>query len=1196
MLALATPPTRFGPFRLLASAGKGGMGEVFRAVHEARDIEVAIKVMSARRARDPHFSSALRAEVRAVARLHHPGIIMVFDCGEVSAAVERNTGGRFVAGSSWLAMELASYSLQDLDRSRLDWWHVRNILVRILDALAHSHARGVIHRDLKPANVLFVEGAHGRQLKLSDFGLAHALDDEPTAEDEEPRRVSGTPRFMSPEQITGQWRAQGPWTDLYALGCLSYWLVDGEPPFRDGDTDAILQGHLHGELPPLRAPFAVPPHFGMWLGRLLAKRPEDRFERATDAAQALFALGEPPGQERPGQPAPLGFVAPLSPTVVPSSLSEDLGMTEIISDVIHAPPSVPELRALERPPSSPRHRAVGASFSVPRTWHRKEAPPLSLDLVGVGLGLFGLRQIPLVDRQAERDQIWETLRQVAYRSSPRLTLLRGGTGTGKSRLASWMAERAHELGAATPLTATHSPQEGKADGLGGMLANHLRCVGLSRERILERVRHSVADASLSPDDLHDCLALTEIICAATHADYREEDARIRFRTPSERYVVVERFLRRFAAHRPLLMVLDDLQWGNDTLAWLEHLLHSAESQALPLLVVGTVQTDALLERPLALQRLRALARQEPVSTLEVGPLSEEHQRELVTRLLGLNPGLVNQVTARTGGNPLYAVQLVGDWVERGVLELGPGGFRLVEGESGAIPTDLHQVFRERLRLLVHQEPGEAPNDALLGLELAAVLGTEVHRREWKAVCRKEGVALPLLAVDQMVSTDLATLQGGSWSFTHEALRETLVRLAREQGRLARHHAHCARALAELYSPEHPGIALRRARHLIAAGEREAALQPLLQATAQARVRCEFELAHSHCQRYQRLLDELSAPADDLRRAQGWLERAKLLIRQDELSDADEVLQRAAEVGEARQEVRLVGWAMQLRADVANRRGQIPEGLTFLERAEAIFDADDDLLGQARTTQTRAELRYWAGEYYEAEQHFRRARQLFRRAGEELELARVEMALGALYTTLGNSERATAMLLHAREVFERHGDVGEVASALNNLGEVHRQGGNFYQAERAYLESLAMLERIGITDDLVILVNLGMVRLVQNHVDDAAPLFRKVLSLLQGSQRDGYLAFAHLANLPAAAHHGRWDEWDHHLSQGMELLESTGFVDADLAVITRDAGERALLAGQPARARHALLIARSQWLSMARQDQAASIDRILLRVP
>ncbi|WP_164856228.1 serine/threonine-protein kinase PknK [Lujinxingia sediminis] len=1192
----AADPTHFGPFRILASAGKGGMGEVFRAVHLDREVEVAVKVMSARRARDPHFSSALRAEVRAVARLHHPGIIMVFDCGEVSPQIEEETGGRFVAGSSWLAMELASYSLQDLNRSTLDWWHVRNILVRILDALAHSHARGVIHRDLKPANVLFVDGAQGRQLKLSDFGLAHALDDEHMENEETPRTISGTPRFMSPEQITGQWRDHGPWTDLYALGCLAYWLVDGEPPFRDGDTDAILRGHLQGVLPPLRAPFAVPREFGVWLGQLLAKSPMDRFQRAADAAQALFALGEPDGEERPVQPSPLGFVVPLNPTLAPSPSIDDLGMTEIISDVINSPPSVPELRALERPPSSPRHRAVGAAYNVPRTWHRKEAPPLSLEMVGVGLGLFGLRQVPLVNRDAERDALWESLRQVAHHSNPRVALLRGGTGTGKSRLASWMAERAHELGAATPLIATHSPLEGPADGLGGMMANHLRCVGLPRERVLERVRQSVSDTALGPDDLHDCLALTEIICAATLPDYREDEARIRFRTPAERYVVIERFLRRFARTRPLLVVLDDLQWGNDALAWLEHLMRSSEARHLALLVVGTVQTDALLDRPLARQRLRELTAQEPISTIEVGPLSDPHQRALVSQLLGLDAALIEQVTDRTSGNPLYAVQLVGDWVERGVLQLGPGGFRLVEGESSAMPTDLHQVFRERLRQIVRHDLREPPSDALLGLELAAVLGTEVHRREWKAVCRKEGVPLPLLAVDQMVATDLATLAGKGWSFTHEALRETLVRLAEEQGRLTTHHAHCARALEELYPTAQPGLALRRARHLIAAGLPEEALGPMLQAAGQARVRCEFELAHAHLQRHQALLDELCVPHDDVRRAEGWLERAMILIRQDELAGADEILERAVTVGQTRADQRLVGWAMQLRADVANRRGQIPEGLTYIEEARAIFEATGEVIGQARTSQILAELRYWAGEYYEAEQHFRRARQLFRKAGEDLELARVEMALGALYTTLGNPQRATAMLLHAREVFERYGDVGEVASVLNNLGEVHRQVGNLHQAERAYLESLAMLERIGMADDVVVLVNLGMVRLVQNHVDDAAPLFRKVLTLVEGSQRGGYLAFAHLANLSAAAHHGRWEQWDHHLAQGEPLLESTGFVDADLAVITRDAGERALRAGEHGRARRALQIARSQWLSMARQDQAAAIDRILLRVP
>ena len=370
------------------------MGEVFRAIHIDRGFPVAFKIMNADRARDPDMRAALRREIRAVARLHHPGIVMVFDCGEVPSEIEHDSRGRFVTGSSWFAMELATYSLEDLDRNDLDWWQVRNIFVRILDALAHSHARGVIHRDLKPGNVLFVEGSDGRHLKLTDFGLAHALDVRP---DDQPRndgltdKITGTPRFMSPEQITGRWRDHGPWTDLYALGCLAYWLIDGDPPYRGDDADRIMQSHLDEPLPPLHASFDLPPGFGAWLGRLLAKRPGERFQRAADAARALFALGDPPGQRRSDEHQRLEFHAPLDRGLDADTPDTDMGMTEIISDVIAAP-SVPDLQSLQQSGRPPAASFDGRdSVEIPASWRRSEPPPMSTDLIGVGLGLFGLR-------------------------------------------------------------------------------------------------------------------------------------------------------------------------------------------------------------------------------------------------------------------------------------------------------------------------------------------------------------------------------------------------------------------------------------------------------------------------------------------------------------------------------------------------------------------------------------------------------------------------------------------------------------------------------------------------------------------------------------------------------------------------------------------------------------------------------------
>ena len=125
-------------------------------------------------------------------------------------------------------------------------------LLQVLRALAYAHARGIIHRDLKPANVLLaVDQGGSRRAMLTDFGIAQAFDaGAAPAIDSADERVTGTPKFMAPEQITGSWREQGPWTDLYALGCLAYWMVCGRVPHEGSSAYVILKSHLERDPPP----------------------------------------------------------------------------------------------------------------------------------------------------------------------------------------------------------------------------------------------------------------------------------------------------------------------------------------------------------------------------------------------------------------------------------------------------------------------------------------------------------------------------------------------------------------------------------------------------------------------------------------------------------------------------------------------------------------------------------------------------------------------------------------------------------------------------------------------------------------------------------------------------------------------------------------------------------------------------------
>jgi eukaryotic-like serine/threonine-protein kinase len=184
-------------------------------------------------------------------------------------------------------------------------------------------------------------------------------------------------------------------------------------------------------------------------------------------------------------------------------------------------------------------------------------------------------------------------------------------------------------------------------------------------------------------------------------------------------------------------------------------------------------------------------------------------RALVDHLVGLEPELVERVVARVDGNPLFAVQLVGDWVSRGVLVPSADGFRLAAGTDVSIPDDLYAVWTARLDRFLDGRPA---NDAV-ALEMAAILGQDVEGALWTRVTALAQVSTaPDLFERALAERLIRPLDGGArpdWSFVHGMLRETLERRARDAGRYAAHHRAAARALG---GKNDRGIAERLARH------------------------------------------------------------------------------------------------------------------------------------------------------------------------------------------------------------------------------------------------------------------------------------------------------------------------------------------------------------------------------------------------
>ena len=292
------PGSTFGPYRIVAPLGRGGMATVYRAHDPALDRHVALKVLPAEFLHDPTFAERFRQEARVAARLEHPHVVPIHGFG-------------IDEGRPWMALRLlGGGSLADrLRKGPIAPAEVARILAEIASALDAAHARGIVHRDLKPANILLDES--GRAY-LADFGIARVLEGSAVAT--ATGMVQGTPAYMAPEQAMGT-KAEPP-ADVYALGVVAFECLTGRVPYTGQTPVAVLMKHVSDPVPEPR-PGEVPQAVTPVLRRCLAKNPGERWPSAQAFTEALsretarFTV-TPTVEDVPTLDAPVATPAPLA--------------------------------------------------------------------------------------------------------------------------------------------------------------------------------------------------------------------------------------------------------------------------------------------------------------------------------------------------------------------------------------------------------------------------------------------------------------------------------------------------------------------------------------------------------------------------------------------------------------------------------------------------------------------------------------------------------------------------------------------------------------------------------------------------------------------------------------------------------------------------------------------------------------------
>lgn len=1162
-------PARLGAFRLGEPLARGGMARLFHAEHVASGTPVAIKVLSAHAG----FRSALENEVRAMARLDSRRIALVLDHGTVPASPP----GDLVPGSPWLAIELAPGA--PLRPSLIaDWPTLKSVLVGILEGLAHAHARGVIHRDVKPSNVM-VGFERGTSVKLVDFGISRAI--QAAAGVPGPIVMSGgTPYIMAPEQILGQPADEGPWTDLYSVGCLAYRLVCGRYPFMAPRLRDLFRAHCVDQPAPLTPRFEVPADLGPWIATLLAKRPQRRFQLAPDAIHALVTLGGPGART----------LTPASQRLPSAKLLEETRTSP--GSTVLSPAERRELAAglaaaVEDEAEAVTTRRMRAPLTPPPQALPADQPGRLRRLLGAGLGLFGLRTIPLSGRVDERKRLWTALRQVHETRRPRCLIVRGAAGVGKTRLARWLCESALELGSATAMWADHGPPPGPSDGLAGLVRRALVAERSTAHQLHLRLAATPGLDGERPEDSRTREILVDLALPEQRGDRPGPDV-------AERTAAVRRLLAARSRARPLILVVDNAQWAAPTLHFVRELLRARRPPSLPVLVVVLAQAEALRAQPEPHTLLKTIHREGLAQWLELGPLDEAQHRSLVRDLLCLDEDLAISVGARTAGNPLFAVQLVEDWIHRGLLEPGPSGFRAREGAALAVPDSIHELCQQRFSRLVGALPAGRRAATRVALELLALLGTGAGTslHEWLRACRELQLEPPEGLLHQLAVTRLAVVDGDRFGFSHGMLAESLQREARESGRWAQLHRACAEMLAATLASDDPARAERLGLHLMEAGDGLAAHPHLLTAARRRLDRGELFEAEALCARYHRALEQAGVPEGDERRSRGTLLQAQIANGRGRLRRAAELL--AGLEGALPADSILWARALRIRGSVALKQGLAEESGEALLEARSRFERAGNLWEAADCLRVLAEGEKLRGLLDDAEAHFQEARACAVSAdnGDPLFDVWLDLGLADVYRRRGRLEEAKTLTTRALRAAGELGNHQWLAVALNCLGDLARLEGLLGLAESYYRRSLESFEAAGSLEARVASLNLGIVLLAAGRFREARETFSSAHAMLGETGQNHYRLYALAGLVTAAAGEHRWSRMRAHLADLQAATAEVGVVDDDLAWCLERAGGVAAAEGLAAEARAAWTAALAQWRRLGRRDASARLEGLL----
>jgi serine/threonine protein kinase len=274
--------TKVGNYKLIRQLGAGGMGVVYAAEHELMGKMAAVKLLLPELSANQEIVGRFFNEAKAATKIHHPGIVDVYDFGY------------HVSGHAYIVMEfLQGESLTDLLKKGLQFGRVVDIAWQLASALGAAHKRGIVHRDVKPDNIFVVPDPAtptGDRVKVLDFGIAKLTSDDNVSMKTRTGTVMGTPVYMSPEQCRGSGEIDHR-SDIYAMGCIMYEMACGQPPFVRNGFGELITAHIIEE-PEMVSSInpSVPGAFEAIVMKTLEKEPSARFQHMSEVETELGSI------------------------------------------------------------------------------------------------------------------------------------------------------------------------------------------------------------------------------------------------------------------------------------------------------------------------------------------------------------------------------------------------------------------------------------------------------------------------------------------------------------------------------------------------------------------------------------------------------------------------------------------------------------------------------------------------------------------------------------------------------------------------------------------------------------------------------------------------------------------------------------------------------------------------------------------